>query len=76
MHLKGFEKLGVNIKEEYGEIVCSSEKIIGTQINLDFPSVVATENIILASCLAEGNTVITNAAKEPEIEDLAKFLNK
>ena len=75
-HLKGFEKLGVNIKEEYGEIVCSSEKIIGTQINLDFPSVGATENIILASCLAEGNTVLTNAAKEPEIEDLAKFLNK
>ena len=76
LHLKGFEKLGVNIKEEYGEIVCSSEKIIGTQINLDFPSVGATENIILASCLAEGNTVLTNAAKEPEIEDLAKFLNK
>ena len=46
------------------------------QINLDFPSVGATENIILASCLAEGTTVLTNAAKEPEIEDLAKFLNK
>ena len=76
LHLKGFEKLGIKIKEEYGEIICSAEKIIGTQINLDFPSVGATENIILASCLAEGNTVLTNAAKEPEIEDLAKFLNK
>ena len=76
LHLKGFEKLGIKIKEEYGEIICSAEKIIGMQINLDFPSVGATENIILASCLAEGTTVLTNAAKEPEIEDLAKFLNK
>lgn len=49
---------------------------MGTQIHLDFPSVGATENIILASCLAEGVTVLTNAAKEPEIEDLVKFLNK
>ena len=76
LHLKGFEKLGINIKEEYGEIICETEKIIGTQIHLDFPSVGATENIILASCLAEGVTVLTNAAKEPEIEDLVKFLNK
>lgn len=76
LHLKGFEKLGINIKEEYGEIICNSEKIIGTQIHLDFPSVGATENIILAACLAEGTTILTNAAKEPEIEDMAKFLNK
>lgn len=76
LHLKGFEKLGINIKEEFGEIVCNAEKIIGTQINLDFPSVGATENIILASCLGEGTTIITNAAKEPEIEDLTKYLNK
>ena len=76
LHLKGFEKLGINIKEEYGEIICEADKIIGTQIHLDFPSVGATENIILASCLAEGVTVLTNAAKEPEIEDLVKFLNK
>ena len=76
LHLKGFEKLGVNIKEEYGEIMCTTDKIIGTQIHLDFPSVGATENIILASCLAEGTTIITNAAKEPEIIDLIKFLNK
>jgi UDP-N-acetylglucosamine 1-carboxyvinyltransferase len=76
LHLKGFEKLGVNIKEQFGEIICSTEKIIGTQIHLDFPSVGATENIILASCLGEGTTIITNAAKEPEIEDLVKYLNK
>lgn len=76
LHLKGFEKLGIEIKEEYGEIVCSSEEIVGTQINLDFPSVGATENIILASCLAEGTTILMNSAKEPEIEDLVNFLNK
>lgn len=76
LHLKGFEKLGINIKEEYGEIVCTSDKIVGTQIHLDFPSVGATENIILASCMAEGTTIITNAAKEPEIVDLIKYLNK
>ena len=76
LHLIGFEKLGVEIKEEYGEIYCSAEKIIGTQIHLDFPSVGATENIILASCLGEGTTIITNAAREPEIEDMIKYLNK
>ncbi len=76
LHLKGFEKLGINIKEEYGEIICNTEKILGTQIHLDFPSVGATENIILASCLAEGTTILTNSAKEPEIEDMVKFLNK
>lgn len=76
LHLKGFEKLGINIKEEYGEIICTADKIIGTQIHLDFPSVGATENIILASCMAEGTTIITNAAKEPEIGDLVKYLNK
>lgn len=76
LHLKGFEKLGINIKEEYGEIICNAEKIIGAQIHLDFPSVGATENIILSACLAEGTTILTNAAKEPEIEDMAEFLNK
>ena len=72
----GSRPIGVNIKEEYGEIYCDAEKIIGTQIHLDFPSVGATENIILASCLGEGTTVITNAAREPEIEDMIKYLNK
>ena len=76
LHLKGFEKLGINIKEEYGKIICNAEKIIGAQMHLDFPSVGATENIILSACLAEGTTILTNAAKEPEIEDMAEFLNK
>ena len=76
LHLKAFKKLGINIEEKGGFIHCSCDKIIGTEIDLDFPSVGATENIILATVLAEGVTTINNAAMEPEIEDLAKFLNK
>ena len=76
LHLKAFKKLGINIDEEYGFIRCSCDKIIGTNIDLDFPSVGATENTILASILAEGKTVITNAAREPEIVDLVKMLRK
>ncbi len=76
LHLKAFEKLGINISKNYGSITCSAEKIIGNKIDLDFPSVGATENAILASVLAEGKTMITNAAREPEIIDLQEFLNK
>ena len=76
MHLKGFEKLGIHVQEEYGKIICEAEEILGTEINLDFPSVGATENIILASVLGKGITIIRNAAMEPEIEDLQKFLNR
>lgn len=76
LHLKGFEKLGIKIEENSGFIRCFCDKIIGAKINLDFPSVGATENIILASVFAEGETVITNSAMEPEIADLQKFLNK
>ena len=76
LHLKGFEQLGIDIQKEYGEIKCNCEKIVGKEINLDFPSVGATENIILASSLAEGKTIINNAAREPEIIDLQNFLNK
>lgn len=76
LHLKAFKKLGINIEENSGFIRCTCDKIIGADINLDFPSVGATENIILATVLAEGVTTISNAAMEPEIEDLAKFLNK
>ena len=75
-HLKGFEKLGITVNQSHGNIVCTSEKIKGEKINLDFPSVGATENIILASVLAEGTTIITNAAREPEIIDLQNFLNR
>ena len=76
LHLKSFEKLGINIVENAGFIVCKCDKIIGANIDLDFPSVGATENIILASVYAEGKTNITNAAKEPEILDLANCLNR
>ena len=76
LHLKAFKKLGINIEENYGFIRCSCDKIQGTDINLDFPSVGATENIILATVLAEGLTTIYNSAMEPEIVDLANFLNK
>ena len=76
LHLNGFKKLGINITEEGGLIKCSCDKIVGNEIHLDFPSVGATENIMLASCLAEGETIITNAAMEPEIVDLQNFLNR
>lgn len=76
LHLDGFEKLGINIDKNYGNISCSCDRIVGEKISLDFPSVGATENIMLASCMAEGTTVISNAAREPEIIDLQKFLNK
>ncbi|MBR5491327.1 MAG: UDP-N-acetylglucosamine 1-carboxyvinyltransferase [Oscillospiraceae bacterium] len=75
LHLKALEALGAKIAQEGGEVYCKANKLIGTHINLDFPSVGATENIMLAACSAYGETVITNAAKEPEIEDLQKFLN-
>ena len=75
LHLNGLKRLGVNIREESGYIHCSCEKLIGNEIMLDCPSVGATENIMLAAVKAEGTTVIKNAAREPEIEDLQKFLN-
>lgn len=76
LHLKGFEKLRINITKNYGNISCICDKIVGEKIDLDFPSVGATENIMLASCLGEGTTQINNAAREPEIIDLQNFLNK
>ena len=76
MHLKAFEKLGINIEKNYGKIECSCDKIVGEKIDFDFPSVGATENAILASCLGKGTTIITNAAREPEIIDLQNFLNR
>lgn len=76
MHLSALEKLGVTITEEHGFLYCDATNgLKGTEISLSFASVGATENIILAATLAEGVTVIHNAAKEPEISDLADFLN-
>lgn len=76
LHLKSFQKMGIDINQNYGVIECECDKIKGEKIDLDFPSVGATENIILASVFSEGNTIITNAAREPEIVDLQNFLNK
>lgn len=76
LHLKAFQNLEIKIQENYGFIECKCDKIIGGKIQLDFPSVGATENAMLASVFAEGETVITNAAMEPEIIDLQNFLNK
>ncbi len=76
LHLQGFKRLGIEVEEEGGYIKCKCEKVIGNTIHLDFPSVGATENIMLASVLAEGETTISNAAMEPEIVDLQNMLNK
>ena len=76
LHLTGLKKLGVNISEKNGYIICKCDKLCGNEIMLDCPSVGATENIMLAAVKAEGTTIIKNAAREPEIEDLQNFLNK
>lgn len=75
MHLEGFKQLGVNIVEKNGYIICECEKLAQADITLDFPSVGATENIMLASTMANGVTYIRNVAREPEIKDLQDFLN-
>jgi len=76
LHLKGFRALGANIDVDHGYVEAFADKLIGDRIYLDFPSVGATENIMMAAVLAEGETTIDNAAMEPEIVDLANFLNK
>ena len=74
-HIRGLEALGAKIKIENGYVHAKAPKLVGTDIYLDIPSVGATENIMLASILADGSTRIQNAAQEPEIVDLANFLN-
>lgn len=75
LHLKGFMALGANINCGHGYIEASAKKLTGNRIYLDFPSVGATENIMMAATLASGTTILENAAQEPEIVDLANFLN-
>lgn len=75
LHLKALRQLGIKITEAHGYINCEVDELSGDNIHLDFPSVGATENIMLASCMANGTTIITNAAREPEIVDLESFLN-
>jgi UDP-N-acetylglucosamine 1-carboxyvinyltransferase len=74
-HIKGLEALGAKIKIENGYVHAKASKLVGTDIYLDIPSVGATENLMLASVTAEGSTRIQNAAQEPEIIDVANFLN-
>ncbi|HEY9070598.1 MAG TPA: UDP-N-acetylglucosamine 1-carboxyvinyltransferase [Candidatus Ozemobacteraceae bacterium] len=75
IHLKGFEALGATVSIEGGCAVAVADKLVGARIVLDFPSVGATENLMMAATFAEGVTRIENAAQEPEIDDLAGFLN-
>jgi UDP-N-acetylglucosamine 1-carboxyvinyltransferase len=76
MHLDALSKMGAEIKIDNGYISASCKKLIGTGINFLKTTVTGTENILMASTLAEGKTVISNAAREPEVVDLANFLNK
>jgi UDP-N-acetylglucosamine 1-carboxyvinyltransferase len=76
LHLKGLSAMGATIDQVHGYVELRAEKLRGAKIYLDLPSVGATENLMMAGSLAEGTTVIENAAKEPEIEDLAAVLNK
>ncbi len=76
LHLKGFSAMGAKIKQGHGYVEARCPELCGARIYLDFPSVGATENLLLAACLAKGETVIENAAAEPEIADLALCLSK
>src|SRR5204863_4371552 len=76
MHLRGLEALGASFEAAHGYIEGRAEQLTGTRILLEFPSVGATENILMAAVRAKGVTVIDNAAREPEIADLAAFLNR
>lgn len=75
-HLEALRRMGVEVREEHGCLICSAKRLRGAKISLPLPSVGATENVLLAAVLAEGVTEIHNAAREPEIEDLAGFLVK
>jgi UDP-N-acetylglucosamine 1-carboxyvinyltransferase len=74
LHIKGLEKMGVTFRSEHGFLVGETPGLRGAIVNLDFPSVGATENVLMAAVAARGTTVIENAAREPELVDLAEFL--
>lgn len=76
MHLQGLEALGAEFTLEHGVIEGRAGRLVGTEVVLDYPSVGATENLLMAGVLAEGRTTVQNAAREPEIADLAAFLNR
>ncbi|MGV3524473.1 MAG: UDP-N-acetylglucosamine 1-carboxyvinyltransferase [Candidatus Sericytochromatia bacterium] len=74
IHLKGLEAMGAHIEIEHGNVIAHAEKLVGADFHFNFPSVGATENLMMAACLAEGQTRLSNVAREPEIIDLANFL--
>ena len=74
LHLKGLRAMGARIDEQFGYISCEAVRLKGCEIYLDYPSVGATENLMMAAAAAEGETVINNPAKEPEITELARFI--
>lgn len=74
-HIKGFKALGATIRIEHGSVIAKAEKLVGAHIYMDVVSVGATINVMMAATLAEGQTIIENAAKEPHVVDLANFLN-
>jgi UDP-N-acetylglucosamine 1-carboxyvinyltransferase len=76
LHLSGLRALGAEIEERQDEIYCSAKQLIGNRIHMRYPSVGATENLMMAAALAQGETTIHNAAREPEILDLQQYLNK
>lgn len=76
MHINAMKALGAQIDEEGREIICRAKKLVGNRIVLPYPSVGATENAMIAACAAQGETVISGAAREPEIEDLQEYLRK
>ena len=75
LHLKGLEALGAEIKLDHGYVEATAEKLRGAKISFDLPTVGGTENLLMAASLAEGETVLENAAREPEIVQLAEALN-
>ncbi|MCR4425322.1 MAG: UDP-N-acetylglucosamine 1-carboxyvinyltransferase [Firmicutes bacterium] len=75
LHIKGFRALGAVVEVEHGYISARADRLTGARVYLDFPSVGATENIMMTACRARGTSTIENAAKEPEVVDLANFLN-
>lgn len=76
MHLQALEDMGATISRAHGNVEARADRLVGTTVTLDYPSVGATENVLMAATLAKGTTVIENAAREPEISDLASMLNR
>lgn len=76
IHLKGFEKLGATCETKAGNVILRAQELVPSKIVLRFPSVGATQNLLMCACLIEGETVLENVAKEPEIDDVVDFLNK